>query len=112
MPKNLHNPKTIRNFALSKTEPTAMTKWRGGWVAETTGLLNRRREQSCPRVRISSSPPYDKSRVSTLDFYFFNWKNFIPHTQLFYYAPVLEERDNGVAGYDSGQLRPNGFYGA
>ncbi len=23
---------------------------------------------------------------------------------------TLEERDNGVAGYDSGQLRPNGFY--
>ena len=23
---------------------------------------------------------------------------------------TLEERDNGVDGYDSGQLRPNGFY--
>jgi len=23
---------------------------------------------------------------------------------------TLEERDNGVSGYDSGQLRPNGFY--
>ena len=23
---------------------------------------------------------------------------------------TLEERDNGVEGYDTGQLRPNGFY--
>ncbi|MDE5594369.1 MAG: hypothetical protein K2I89_02190, partial [Muribaculaceae bacterium] len=34
--------------------------------AETTGLLNRRREQSCPRVRISSSPQKEPSDFAWL----------------------------------------------
>ena len=32
--------------------------WRGGRVAEGTGLLNRRRGNTLPRVRIPPSPPH------------------------------------------------------
>ena len=49
--------------------------WRGGRVAEGNGLLNRRRCQNLPRVRISPSPQTKPARIFMTSRLFCLWGN-------------------------------------
>ena len=46
---------------------------RDAWVAERNGLLNRRRDQTLPRVRIPLSPPFLRSNFNKISPLFPTW---------------------------------------